>query len=199
MTVTITDDRAANLDLCLALTAFSSGGSFTCQTYCDTEPPFLKSYPKDPWFSLLNVVLLTKEQSLPILNVLGLTGPAWARLELNLNQDSGFLKTASNRMSVIRGASHSPNIRYGLEEENVWPEVCTLPHSQPLLLYFSSRNNFQRKIDASVPQWLKLWRKDMVILTSRVECHCTAWVQILQMRSHKPRSRVTSKRQTCQE
>jgi hypothetical protein len=47
-TVTITDDGAANLVLCLALTAFSSEGSFTCHTYCDTGPPFLRSYPKDP-------------------------------------------------------------------------------------------------------------------------------------------------------
>jgi hypothetical protein len=46
-TVTITGDKAANLDLCLALTAFSSEGSFTCHTYCDTGPPFLRSYPKD--------------------------------------------------------------------------------------------------------------------------------------------------------
>jgi hypothetical protein len=48
VTVTITGDGAANLDLCLALTAFSSEGSFTCHTYCDTGPPFLRSYPKDP-------------------------------------------------------------------------------------------------------------------------------------------------------
>jgi hypothetical protein len=47
-TVTIAGDRAANLDLCLALTAFSSEGSFTCHTYCDTGPPFLRSYLKDP-------------------------------------------------------------------------------------------------------------------------------------------------------
>jgi hypothetical protein len=40
-TVTITGDRAANLDLCLALTTFSSEGSFTCHTYCDTGPLFL--------------------------------------------------------------------------------------------------------------------------------------------------------------
>ena len=63
-------------------TAFSSEGSFTCHTYCDTGPPFLRSYPKDPWFYLLNAVLLAKEQSLPILNVLGLTRPARAGLEL---------------------------------------------------------------------------------------------------------------------
>jgi hypothetical protein len=47
-TVTITDDRAANLDLSLALTAFSSEVAFTCHTYCDTGSPFLRSYPKDP-------------------------------------------------------------------------------------------------------------------------------------------------------
>jgi hypothetical protein len=46
--VTITGERAANLDLCLALTAFGSDGSFTCHTYCDKGPPFLRSYPKDP-------------------------------------------------------------------------------------------------------------------------------------------------------
>jgi hypothetical protein len=81
-TVTITSDRAAHLDQCLALTAFSSEGSFTCNTYCDTGPLFLRSHPKDPWFSLLNVVLLAKEQSLPILNVLSLTWQARAGLEL---------------------------------------------------------------------------------------------------------------------
>jgi hypothetical protein len=84
-TVTIAGDRAANLDQCLALTAFSSEGSFTCHTHCDTGPSFLRSYPKEPWFSLLNVVLLAKEQSLPILNVLGLTRPARAGLELTFN------------------------------------------------------------------------------------------------------------------
>jgi hypothetical protein len=46
--VTIASGRAANLDLCLALTAFNSEGSFTCHTYCDTGPPILRSYPKDP-------------------------------------------------------------------------------------------------------------------------------------------------------
>jgi hypothetical protein len=46
-TVTITGDRAANLDLSLALTAFSSEGSFTYHTYCDTGPPFLRSHLKD--------------------------------------------------------------------------------------------------------------------------------------------------------
>jgi hypothetical protein len=69
VTVTFGSDRAANSDLCLGLTAFSSEGSFTWNTYCDTKPPFLRSYPKDPWFYLLNAVLLVKEQSLPILNV----------------------------------------------------------------------------------------------------------------------------------
>jgi hypothetical protein len=73
---------AANLDLCFALTAFSSEGSFTCHTYCDTGPRFLRSCLKDPCFSLLNAVLLAKEQSLPVLNVLGLTWLAWVGLKL---------------------------------------------------------------------------------------------------------------------
>jgi hypothetical protein len=81
-TITITGERAANLDLCLALTAFGSEGSFTCHTYCNMGPLFLRSYPKDLRFSLLNAVLLAKEQSLPILNVLGLTRPARFGLEL---------------------------------------------------------------------------------------------------------------------
>jgi hypothetical protein len=66
--ITIIDDNVANLGLCLALTVFSSEDSFTCHTYCDTGPPSWRSYPKDPWFSLLNA--------------LGLTRPAWAGLEL---------------------------------------------------------------------------------------------------------------------
>jgi hypothetical protein len=70
-TVTITGDRAANLDLFLALTAFSSEGSFTCHIYCEKGPSFLRSCPKEPRYSLLNAVLLAKEQSVPILNVLG--------------------------------------------------------------------------------------------------------------------------------
>jgi hypothetical protein len=80
-TVTIAGDRAANLDLCLALTAFSSESSFTCHTYCDTGPPFLRSYPKDPWFYLLNAVLLAKEQSLAYFKRLRLdaAGPSGAR------------------------------------------------------------------------------------------------------------------------
>jgi hypothetical protein len=76
----------ANLDLCFELAAFSNEGSFTCHTYCDTVPLFLKSYPKDPWFSLLNAVLLAKEHSLPISNVLGLMRPAWAGIELTTSR-----------------------------------------------------------------------------------------------------------------
>jgi hypothetical protein len=45
--VTITGDGAANLDLCLALMGFSSEGSFSCHTYCDTLPRFIRSHPKD--------------------------------------------------------------------------------------------------------------------------------------------------------
>jgi hypothetical protein len=47
-TVTFTGDRAAKLDLCLALTAFSSEVSFTRHIYCNMGPPFLRSYLKDP-------------------------------------------------------------------------------------------------------------------------------------------------------
>jgi hypothetical protein len=79
--VTITGDRTANLDLCLALTVFSIEGSFTCHTYCDTGPLFLRSYPKDPWFSLLDTVLLAKKQITTYFNRLrfGAAGPSGAR------------------------------------------------------------------------------------------------------------------------
>jgi hypothetical protein len=45
-TTTITDDRAVNFDLS-SLIAFSSEGSFTCHTYCETGPSFIRSHPKD--------------------------------------------------------------------------------------------------------------------------------------------------------
>jgi hypothetical protein len=45
--VTITGDRAAYLDPCLALMAFSSGGSFTYHTCCDTGLQFILCHPKD--------------------------------------------------------------------------------------------------------------------------------------------------------
>jgi hypothetical protein len=53
-TVIITGYRAANLDLCLALTAFSSESSFTCHIYCNTGPPFFKVIYQRP-------VILTSE------------------------------------------------------------------------------------------------------------------------------------------
>jgi hypothetical protein len=43
--VTIAGDKAANLDLCLALMAFSSEVSFACHTYCDTGPRFKRWDP----------------------------------------------------------------------------------------------------------------------------------------------------------
>jgi hypothetical protein len=47
--VTITYDSVANFDLCIALTAFSSDGSFTCHTFCDMGPRFtsIRSQPKN--------------------------------------------------------------------------------------------------------------------------------------------------------
>jgi hypothetical protein len=66
--VIITGDRAANLDLCLAFTAFSSECYWTCHTYCDTGLLFFKrSCLKDQLLSFLNDMLLAKEQSLRIL------------------------------------------------------------------------------------------------------------------------------------
>jgi hypothetical protein len=101
-TVTITGDEVANLDLCLALTAFSNEGPFTCHTYCDTGPLFLMSYPKHPWFYLLNAVLLAKEQSLPILNVLGLTRPARAGLELTTFRLLPLPLGYDNRWNIVK-------------------------------------------------------------------------------------------------
>jgi hypothetical protein len=48
--VTISDGRFANLDLdlCLALVAISSEGSFTCYTCCD-KGHFIRFHPKD-WY-----------------------------------------------------------------------------------------------------------------------------------------------------
>jgi hypothetical protein len=43
--VTITGDSVTNLDLFLALMAFSSEGSLSC--YSDTGPRFIVSHPKD--------------------------------------------------------------------------------------------------------------------------------------------------------
>jgi hypothetical protein len=112
-TVTIAGDRVANLDLCLALTAFSSEGSFTCHTYCNTKPPFLRSYPKDPWFYPLNAVLLTKEQSLPIVNVLGLTRLVRAGFELTTyrllsESTTTRLRQPVNGTSVYKVISERP-------------------------------------------------------------------------------------------
>jgi hypothetical protein len=77
-------DVSIYLDLCIALSAFSSEGSFTCHTYCDTGHPYLRSYPRDLWFWFLNTVLfdLAKEHSLPIFKFLGLKRPARVGLEL---------------------------------------------------------------------------------------------------------------------
>jgi hypothetical protein len=51
--ITTTCDRTTNLSLCLPLTVFSNEGSFfTCHTCCNMGPSFLRSYLKDPRFSL---------------------------------------------------------------------------------------------------------------------------------------------------
>jgi hypothetical protein len=46
---------------------FSSEGSFTCHTCCNTGPLLLRSYQKDRWSILVNVRRLTKAQSFSIL------------------------------------------------------------------------------------------------------------------------------------
>jgi hypothetical protein len=71
--VAISSDKAENLDVCLVLMAFRSESSFTCHTYCDTGPPFLRS----PEYSTLGEGAITT-----YFNVLGLTRLAWARFEL---------------------------------------------------------------------------------------------------------------------
>jgi hypothetical protein len=84
-TVTITGDRAANLDLCLALTAFSSEGSFTPHLVRH-ETSVFKVISERLVILTSECVLLAKEQLLPIFNVLGLTQPARAELELNTSR-----------------------------------------------------------------------------------------------------------------
>jgi hypothetical protein len=130
-TITITGDGAANLDLCIALTAFSSEGSFTCHTYCDTRPPFLRSYPKDPLFYLLNAVLLAKEQSLPILKVLGLTRPTRVGLELKtyrlLSESTTtrlrqpVYKTYEKETKMVKQEARGPH----RSPESYWLIFCT--------------------------------------------------------------------------
>jgi hypothetical protein len=97
-----TGDRGANLDLCLALAAFSSYGSFTCHTYCDMGSPFLRWYPKDLPYSLLNAMLLANEQSLTILKVLGLTQQAEVGLELTTSR----MISDSTTTSLLQPLSH---------------------------------------------------------------------------------------------
>jgi hypothetical protein len=110
-----TGPLSANLDLCSVFTAFSSKGSFKCHTYCNMGPPFLRSYPKDSWFYLLNAVFMAKEQSLSILNVLVLTRPARAGLELTTycllsESTTTKLRQQSNKLSFFRNI-YKPNQR----------------------------------------------------------------------------------------
>jgi hypothetical protein len=132
--VTITGDRTANLDMCLALTAFSSESSFTCHTYCDTGPPFLRSYPKDPWFSLLNAVLLAKKQLLPILNFLGLTRPV-SRAGLEPTTSRMLSKSKSiKKFNVI----HIVRMTY-YNSENIFREIQQFEY---ILLRFEANLDF---------------------------------------------------------
>jgi hypothetical protein len=52
-TVTITGDRAVNLDLCLTLTVqLLTVRVLLRVTHTSTRDPFLRPYRKDPWFSI---------------------------------------------------------------------------------------------------------------------------------------------------
>jgi hypothetical protein len=70
----------------LALTAFSSEGSFTCHTYCDTGPPFFFKVISERPVILPSECRALGEEAITTyfkrLNVLGLTRPAQAGLEL---------------------------------------------------------------------------------------------------------------------
>jgi hypothetical protein len=61
--------QGCKLRPCLAPMTFWDEGSFRCHTCCDTGSPFLRSYPKNLWFSFQNATLLAKEQPLPILTL----------------------------------------------------------------------------------------------------------------------------------
>jgi hypothetical protein len=65
--VIITGDRAENLYLYLAPRALRIESYLTCHAYCDTCSLFFRSYYNDPWILLLDIAVLAKEQSLPIL------------------------------------------------------------------------------------------------------------------------------------
>jgi hypothetical protein len=81
---------------------------------------FLRSYPKDPWFSLLNAVLL-EEQSVPILNVLGLTQPARAGFEL--------------RTSRMLSKSTTTRLPQPIREFDAWLIYCFTSRSRIFHLY----------------------------------------------------------------
>jgi hypothetical protein len=71
--------RAAYLDVCLAITAFSSESFCMCHTCCDAAPPFLMAYPKkNPVIITFEFRALDEGAITTYFNVLGLTQPAQA-------------------------------------------------------------------------------------------------------------------------
>jgi hypothetical protein len=100
--VTITGDRAVNLDLCLAPTAFSSEGPFMCHTYCDTGPLFFLGHIQkthDSHFWML--CSCWRSNHLPISYILGLTRPALAGLELTTSRMLSESTTTRLQQTVV--------------------------------------------------------------------------------------------------
>jgi hypothetical protein len=93
-----------------------------CHTYCDVEPPFLMSYPKDPWFSLLNAFLLSREQSLPILKVLSLTWPTERGSKLTTSRMLSKSTTTRLPQLVWKSLFWSVNWKY-----SPWPFFLKCP------------------------------------------------------------------------
>jgi hypothetical protein len=74
--VTITGVRAANVDLWVALMVFSSEGSFSCHTYCNTGPRFIRFYPNN-WHPCPTVEFELGTQGSPDLSASALTTQQW--------------------------------------------------------------------------------------------------------------------------
>jgi hypothetical protein len=116
---------------------------------------FLRSYPKDPWFYLLNAVLLAKEQPLPILNVLGLTRPTRAGLELTIYRLLSESTTTRLRQASPVDRSHPPwaqfhDHEYGVirclsksvcqVRSNYWYEKCQTTYGSMKVCNFDLDN-----------------------------------------------------------
>jgi hypothetical protein len=95
LAITITDN-GLKIHLYLAPMAFSSKGSFACQTCYDTKPQFFMSYPQNSWFSMLSAEIQWRSNRYIFWRLrCDMADPA--RLEL---------MTSGSRGSSHRGQSH---------------------------------------------------------------------------------------------